>query len=844
MPIQRLALLAARLTATALAALMFAGGGAVHADASLEARQDFTVGKHPVDIKTVDFDLDGHLDLITVDQISHRISLVKGFGDGTFRQFNQLEVGVTPTGVQYVDVNGDGNPDIVTTNFLTQGVTVNLGDGAGGFAPKLRTAVGATPFGLVVGNWDGDAFPDVATVNSTLDTITILPGLGTGLFGAPMPIPVGDEPLHIITDHFNNDANPDLAIVNKAGKAVQVLQGDGVGGFSLLTTLATGATSIPVHLTSGDFDKDANADIAVAVQGDHVVQVYFGDGLGGFSAPTVLGPLIGPRVVLAADHDGDSNLDLLVAMAAASGVGELAILSGDGAGGFGAPVITNIGPNPSGLTTGDFDEDGVDDIVASSLTGNTVSLVQTVGGGSFVEAGEIPLDVDSFPFDIAVADFNGDNLPDVAATNLGADDVAMALGNGLGGFGSAGLTSTGNNSGPQGIAAVDVEGDNDIDLITMNAGNDKMSVLTNSGSGNFQASSGTLGACMVPTEIAVGELSGDMIPDVVFICEESDHLCTRIGTGAGGIGSFGATNCMPLVDPVPGGIALGNFNFDALQDMAVTSRQVNNISLAMSDGAGGVTDIPASFPTGNDPVGLAVADINHDGFDDVVIANALSTTISTYLLDGGGAPVTFPSIDSPAGEGPFDLALADFNLDGEVDAAVVNGNANNVSLLLGDGFGHFSKAGDFGTRNLPLGIGAADFNGDGWPDIAVADHFGDSISILLNRALLSNPLMAVRVFQNTPMILRWGLVPGAIYDVIRVEPVSVVPGPTTIDLGPAICIAEDLPVTDTANQPDPDNPALGQAYVYFIRPVIAGVPGSYGTSDDGRERLTPASGCL
>jgi hypothetical protein len=92
-------------------------------------------------------------------------------------------------------------------------------------------------------------------------------------------------------------------------------------------------------------------------------------------------------------------------------------------------------------------------------------------------------------------------------------------------------------------------------------------------------------------------------------------------------------------------------------------------------------------------------------------------------------------------------------------------------------------------------------------------------------------------------VFRWGLVPGATYDIVRAEVISVVPGPTSIDLGPALCLANDLAVTDTANQPDPAEPTLGQAFVYFVRPTIAGVSGSYGTSDDGRERVTPAAGC-
>ena len=331
--------------------------------------------------------------------------------------------------------------------------------------------------------------------------------------------------------------------------------------------------------------------------------------------------------------------------------------------------------------------------------------------------------------------------------------------------------------------------------------------------------------------------------DLAFICDVSDHLCTRLGTGGSGAGAFGPVVCTPLFEQQPGGIALGNFNFDALADAAITSRQVNIVALAIANGAGGVTGIPDTLPVGTDPTGVARGDVNGDGFDDIVVANAGSASITTYLLDGGGAPLSFPGFDSPVGEGPFDIALADFNQDGKLDAAVVNGNANNVSLLLGDGFGSFSKAGDFGARNLPLGIGVGDFNGDGWADIAVADHFGDSLSILLNQSIATDPLLGLRVFQSDPTILRWGLVPGAVYDLIRGNIAAVTPGPGSIDLGPVVCLGDDLLYNDSANAPDPTVPAVGEVHFYLFRAKIAGVNGTYGTSGDGLPRLPGAGAC-
>ena len=240
---------------------------------------------------------------------------------------------------------------------------------------------------------------------------------------------------------------------------------------------------------------------------------------------------------------------------------------------------------------------------------------------------------------------------------------------------------------------------------------------------------------------------------------------------------------------------------------------------------------------------MARGDLNNDGYQDLVVANALSGTISALLGDGGGV-FSFPSIDSPAGESPNGVALTDFNADGKPDAAVVNANGNDVSLLLGDGFGNFTKAGDFGTRDLPLSVAAGDFNTDGKPDLAVADNYTSTVTILQNMSILGDPLASTSVTGHTWTYLRWGIVPGAVYDVIRGNMVNVSQGPGTVNLGPVICLADDNPDTDTASFPDTSTPPVGQVYFYLLRPVIGGVAGQYSVSTSGKPGVPSSGGCL
>src|SRR5882672_7508290 len=114
----------------------------VLAQSLLKSRRDFIVGDHPVAVVATDYDGDGFLDLITVNQQtggSGDIALVKGFGDGSFRKVSSFASGLLPTSMLYTDVNNDGTPDLVLANLRSQEVTVHLGDGTGRFGAKLST---------------------------------------------------------------------------------------------------------------------------------------------------------------------------------------------------------------------------------------------------------------------------------------------------------------------------------------------------------------------------------------------------------------------------------------------------------------------------------------------------------------------------------------------------------------------------------------------------------------------------------------------------------------------------------------------------------------------------------
>ena len=192
-------------------------------------------------------------------------------------------------------------------------------------------------------------------------------------------------------------------------------------------------------------------------------------------------------------------------------------------------------------------------------------------------------------------------------------------------------------------------------------------------------------------------------------------------------------------DPVS--VAVADFNGDGKPDLAVANQgnyPYPNSSVSILLGQGGGTFLPAvSYAAGNNPQSVAVGDFNGDGKQDLAVANYYSANVSVLLGKGDG---TFlPAVSYLAGYGPRSVAAGDFNGDGKQDLAVAvagdsyNGGGQGVSVLLGKGDGTFQTAQTFPTGTYPISVAVGDFNGDGILDLAVANEDSDNVSVLLGK---------------------------------------------------------------------------------------------------------------
>jgi hypothetical protein len=354
------------------------------------------------------------------------------------------------------------------------------------FAAPIRVDTAATgngPMDVVTGDFNGDGFADFVLANqwSGEARIAVVLGREDGTFGIPAGFPSGGISSFATTD-VDRDGVVDLVGVAPSHGNLVVLRGDGTGGFRAPAEFATGDVPHPPIIAGlqdddvvvGRFNGDAVDDVAVTGYASFSIAIMLGDGQGGFGQPTHVSTAGRPSSIAEEDFNGDGNADLAVALAED---GQLEVFLGDGDGGLGAGRVIDTRSQPT-VSAADLNADGRPDLVATNHGDAGLSTYLGDGLGGFQSPTFIEIGGDRGENRVVVADLDGDGDVDLATAADGRDSSVIILaGDGSGTFVVADEIVVGD--GPLGIAAADFDRDGALDLVTSDVNAVSGSVLLN-----------------------------------------------------------------------------------------------------------------------------------------------------------------------------------------------------------------------------------------------------------------------------------------------------------------------------------------------------------------------------
>ncbi len=586
------------------------------------------------------------------------------------QQFNQPLVIPTvgwPAGIVAADLNGDGRAELIYTDYgatataSTTHVLLNKGDGTFAAGQTISTAGAA----IAAADFDHDGHVDLVWVWGTvgLGKVYLARGNGDGTFAAAQELGtfaiVGTNApdfRYVMGAQLHDSGYLDVLVEDVANPSLITLTTDSSG--TLIRLVGTKLQSGTGPMVAADLNGDGHTDLVIqSVLGGTVSGgAAAGGSTSGGTANVFLGSADGLLVaagsyagssavesMLLHDVDGDGHLDLVLEGAN----GRIEILHGNTDGSFGT---TSEGGSGSGDATTGL---GGHLVAVTDVGGRHNFYTATPAGMSvLLEHGDLSLSLEGIynagpgRGSFAVADFNGDGVPDVAVDS--PEGVAILFGSAGGGLGSSRAFAAGKPalSGALG----DFSGSGNLDA-AVNVAEAQALLLHGNGDGTFAASAtptAMKGSASPAAVTQVGSLPG--APQIAGMVAEAPVMADLDGDGN--------------QDVI---VAYDNASADHAHPVATAA---NAIYLWYGK-ADGTYAAPVVMTPSRNFYQVAVVDVNGDGRPDLVMSDGYVVSVQSNL--GGRAFGTEQHF--LAGMGINSISAGDVNKDGRTDLVIANGGA-------------------------------------------------------------------------------------------------------------------------------------------------------------------------
>ncbi|MCG3160517.1 MAG: hypothetical protein JMDDDDMK_01586 [Acidobacteria bacterium] len=623
----------------------------------------------------------------------------------------------TPRQTVIADLNNDRNPDIVFCEEYSARLSILIGNGAGGFNPPLiHTPAETSGRGLMLsaGDFNGDGKTDLISLINGSFQFLFLPGDGTGGFGRGSTVSFVDKTVTGVVspeDLALGDANGDgkLDVVVTSSKGLSITPGNGAGGFAeAVMPLRDQSGSIFL----GDFNGDGRTDIALTSAFD--LTLLRGLGNGNFAGPlrfTSAADNKRPNTALSLDFNRDGLMDLFLTTTVrneSNPVIGFVVVPGSRNTGFATPQGQAVNLTVNAFALKDLNGDDAPDLLMSyALDPGNSGFAVALGDGAGGFGAPVVNQQGSF-VSYAIGDVNGDGKPDlVIAAQLGSASnvVKVWINSGAGAF------SPGQQIAPSqtlsNVALADFNNDGKLDLVVNNDRDPSLKIFAGVGDGTFTTLTDRIPVNLIQT-FTTGDFNGDGNTDLAtwrqFNCDsENGTVFILSGDGRGGLAQTSAVTLAAN----PKTLVAADLNGDGRADLISTHcRNVegNGVAVALADQNGGFT--PAVNYASGEGGNILIGDINGDGKPDIVASSGL-----LVLINKGDGSFN----DSIRLNSYSNASLGDINGDGTTDIVVshILGGKSHIFPLLNlsrclapDGALAVSAASYSGVKLAPESIAA------------------------------------------------------------------------------------------------------------------------------------------
>jgi hypothetical protein len=653
-----------------------------------------TIADDASSVYAADLDGDGDLDVLSASADDDKIAWYENL-NGT-RDFSEEKVisrsANSPFDVFAADLDGDGDMDVLSASGNDDTIAWYENNGSGAFSSEIIITNSADFANSVyAADIDGDGDLDVLSTSFRDDTVAWYENTnGDGAFSAPRVISGStDGAIHVHAADLDGDGDNDVVSAAHDGDMIAWYENtDGDGTFSAAKVISTTANGA-IEVYAVDLDGDNDLEVLSASFDNDSINIYDNQiGESGADADG-FGPTVqittradGAEAVYAADIDGDGDADILSASWFDDTISYFDNRVNEGAG---FPIETIVMPGARAdaaqrAVAADLNGDGALDILTASANDDKIAWHANDGTRWFSPQRVIASDV-GFPSDVATGDLDGDGDQDVATVSFDDDSVLWFENtDGAGTFSTASVLTT-TADGATSVYVADVDGDNDLDILSTSERDDTVSWFENTdGSGTFSAENIIWQTADGANDVVAADIDGDGDMDVAAAYLFADVVAWFENTD--GSGSFSNEKIIVASAPGVNDVHPADLDGDGDVDLLYSPGDADVVNwIENTDGAGTFSSPKEITNLVRDPRSIATADVNQDGLLDVITASYDDDEIAWYLQTVSFGVIDFSDqkVISRAAEGAESVFAADMDGDGDIDVLAASERDDEVS---------------------------------------------------------------------------------------------------------------------------------------------------------------------